>query len=245
MCQNINEQYFVAYFDFLGFKEYVKDNPLNFMVSDYKNILKKIESEKEIYFDSDTIICHWFSDTFLFCAKLDQDNFEKVFCQIQTASMEFFEEMMCSNNPIPLRGALTVGEFYTEPEHDIFLGEALIKAYEYAENIDWLGFVLTPEILTLLKQDKRENEINFCNRHYVEHEVPYKENKKKEKPTRLLALRLDQFNQDGGNVRLFWDRLGQMEGTAPKKAKVKYQNTQEFMLKNCPQLKKLIDKENL
>ena len=38
--------------------------------------------------------------------------------------------------------------------------------------------------------------------------------------------------------------LVQMEHTAPKEAKVKYENTKKFMLKNCPPLKKLFDKEN-
>ncbi len=238
MRQNIHEQYFVAYFDFLGFKEYVKKNPLNLIVSNYKAVLKRIKKKEGIYFDVDKIICQWFSDTFLFCAKANSDQFEQTFFQMQALSMAFFKEMISKH--IPLKGALTVGEFYTEPEHGIFLGEALIKAYEYAENQNWLGFVLTPEILTLLEQNKREKEISFCKRHYVEYEVPYKKNTKR----RLLAYRLDKFNK-GINIKKIgdynlWRALVQMEHTAPKKAKVKYQNTKEFMLESCALLKTLV-----
>lgn len=242
MCQNIHDRYFVAYFDFLGFREYVKENPLSFTVSDYKEVLKSIKEKEGIYFDVDKIICSWFSDTFLFCAKADTDEFERAFGNIQLLSSSFFKEMIFKQ--IPLRGALTVGEFYPEPKRNIFLGKALIKAYDYAENQNWLGFVLTTEIITLLKKYECNEEIGLCERTYKEYKVPYKESKTR----RLLAYRLDKFNRNGSNMDArdywLWDALVQMEHTAPKKAKVKYQKTKEFMLESCPRLKTLVDEED-
>jgi hypothetical protein len=35
-------------------------------------------------------------------------------------------------------------------EHNIFVGEALIDAYEYGEKQDWLGFLLTPAVYETL-----------------------------------------------------------------------------------------------
>ncbi len=240
MCQNDKlGQYFVAYFDFLGFEKYVEDNSLNYIVNEYKDVLKSIKEKEGIYFD--IITCTWFSDTFLFYAKANSDEFERAFGQIQCLSTSFFREMIF--NLKPLRGALTIGEFYAEPEHNIFLGEALIKAYKYAENQNWLGFVLTPEIITLLKKYECDKEIGFCEHTYKKYEVPYKENNK-----RLLAWRLDKFNRNGSDMDAkdywLWDAVVKMEHTAPEKAKVKYKNTKKFILESCPRLKKLVDKEN-
>jgi len=44
-----------------------------------------------------------------------------------------------------------VGELYTQKKKNIFLGRALIDAYEYGEKQNWLGFILTPKVYERLK----------------------------------------------------------------------------------------------
>ncbi len=242
MYQDTYDQYFVAYFDFLGFKEYVKNTSLASVLFLYRDAIKNIYRKTGGYYDPDTMIYQWFSDTFLFCVKLEQDDVEKPFMDIYRLSTTFFRDMICKG--IPLRGALTLGGCYADTEHDIFLGEAIIEAYDYAENQNWIGFVLTPEILPLLEQHKCEELIGLVGRTYAEYEVPYRGDEKR----KLLAWRLDKYNKNT-NIKTtgdyyLWNALVQMEQEAPEEARGKYDNTKKFMLKNCPPLKKLFDKEN-
>ena len=45
---------------------------------------------------------------------------------------------------IPLRGALSCGDFFAHKESGIFIGPALVDAYRLCEDQDWIGFALSP-----------------------------------------------------------------------------------------------------
>jgi hypothetical protein len=81
-----------------------------------------------------------FSDTFILYAAGGSDD---SFLILDSATRTFFTEMVLKR--IPLRGALTYGHLYADRAKGIFLGPALIEAYEYAERQNWIGFILTPQ----------------------------------------------------------------------------------------------------
>lgn len=233
-------EYLVAYFDILGFEAYVKKNGLDSVVSEYKKILQDIQNKPEPRLDLKGFSSHWFSDTFLFLFKLEKENFKDSFNHMMYWSKSFFHKMTLKH--WPLRGALTLGDLYAEPENDIFLGQALIDAYDCAENQNWLGFVLTPMIIERLEKLSCEK-LNSYKRYFIQYEVPYKDNKSRN----LFALRLDKFNSGvkPRNSRSYdlWPILSIMKQNAPKKDWVKYDNTKTFMLKSCQTLRDIVQSE--
>lgn len=239
MCSGDGRQdeYLVAYFDILGFKKYVERNRLYSVVSEYKRILQEIQNSSKPRSDLKGFSYHWFSDTFLFLFRLEEENFKCSFDYMMYLSKSFFHKMTLKRQS--LRGAFTLGELYAEPKNNIFLGQALIEAHDYAENQDWLGFVLTPTIIERLKKLS----CNSYERYFVQYKVPYKENKSRN----LFALRLDKFNSgvNPRNSRSYdlWPILSIMERNAPKKAWVKYENTKTFMLNNCQPLRDIVQRE--
>ncbi len=88
------------------------------------------------------IIFSWFSDTFIIYSR---GRSAQDFARIELVGRVFFERLIIRG--IPVRGALTFGGLYSQSARNIFVGPALIDAYRYAENQDWLGFVLTPSAI--------------------------------------------------------------------------------------------------
>ena len=66
---------------------------------------------------------------------------------------------------IPVRGSLSIGDLYTLQRKNIFIGKALIDAYEYGEKQNWLGFILTPSVHAHLKGGSLELERRVYYRH--------------------------------------------------------------------------------
>jgi hypothetical protein len=55
---------------------------------------------------------------------------------------------------IPVKGAISCGDLYVDSENTLFFGEALIEAYEYGENHDWIGLLLCPSMEERFKGQK-------------------------------------------------------------------------------------------
>ena len=127
-----------AYFDLLGFANLVRTHKIEHVLPLYAEVLATITQKAESR-RSKGISYTWFSDTFIIFTR---GSSEKEFSLIEQVSRLFFQKLILSQ--IPVRGALTVGLLYTQQQKNIFLGEALIDAYEYGEKQDWLGFLLTP-----------------------------------------------------------------------------------------------------
>jgi len=51
---------------------------------------------------------------------------------------------------IPARGAIAFGELYADASERIFYCKGLIQAYEYAEEQDWIGLILSPSTVERL-----------------------------------------------------------------------------------------------
>jgi hypothetical protein len=44
------------------------------------------------------------------------------------------------------RGAISFGDFHANPADEIYVGRALVEAYEWAESQDWIGVVVAPSL---------------------------------------------------------------------------------------------------
>jgi len=81
----------------------------------------------------------WFSDTFLmFCP----DDSLQAYRIIQSAAKRFMHS--CISSRIPMRGAIAVGSLLRSPDKRSFVGKGFLEAFEYAEDQDWIGLLLTP-----------------------------------------------------------------------------------------------------
>jgi len=144
---------FIAYFDILGFKELINSTEnLEPIISDFKRIIQghtNIQQEfgQEYqgfnfyegpeYLD-ERIRGVTYSDTILF---LSTNDTLADFLLLVLVSRNFFIHTL--KNGFPLRGAIHVGDIHYE--EDVYMGPALVTAYEWAEDQDWAGIIITPE----------------------------------------------------------------------------------------------------
>lgn len=229
----INGNCWVAYFDILGFKNRLS-KVLGYSKTDeevppamdafvevyYKTILRKLQEKGKWL--PDKVSIHWFSDTFLLYTF--DDSPESFLC-IERSARHFFSKIICKR--IPLRGALGIGAFYADKENGIFLGPALIDAYQYAEKQHWIGLVLTP------KACSESQKWNLCppdRGKYIKCDVPMKGGEIEE----LFAYKREMI-VNGENVLL--NPIRQMQEEAKqrhpdeyeRRYKAKYENTLKFM----------------
>jgi len=133
----------VAYFDILGFKNeiYLNRGQLSVLAYMYKEVIEHINGKlKNIPSFRSLYGCSWFSDTFLLYSL---DDSIKSYNTVYSAAKQFFDYMTITKKWL-LRGAIAVGDFYVDMNNSIYLGEALIDAYNFTEKQDWIGMVLTP-----------------------------------------------------------------------------------------------------
>ncbi len=143
----INGNCWLACFDILGFKERILGFEKTYGVGMlnrfadviYKDILDTLQcAERE--FQGRVYAC-WASDTFVFYTP---DVSRTSLVLISAAAIRFVCRMIRHSPSYMPRGALGTGQFYADRQNNIFLGSALIDAYEYAEKQNWIGFVVTP-----------------------------------------------------------------------------------------------------
>lgn len=135
-----------CYLDLLGFAALVSGKNIEQVIPLYKNALAEMEriaSPKKKH----GVIYSWFSDTFIIYSR---GGSEQDFAYVERVGRVFFQQLILHR--IPVRGALTYGTLYSQSSKNIFVGPALIDAYSYGENQDWLGFVLTPSAFSRLSE---------------------------------------------------------------------------------------------
>ena len=127
--------------------------------------------------------------------------------------------------------------FYADKESNTFFGPALIEAYHYGENQDWIGFVLTPSAINQMTAincpaNKRLN--------YAYWDIPYKKAAycaSARKDARILQKSLLAYII-GGNLslngrNLCLDKLCEMKGKLKDDRLIrKYENTISFIVAN-------------
>ena len=143
---------YVAFFDILGFKNWVKtegSRKVFVYIRGFMNLMIRASMPKSVVnadmsVDLETSIISYinFSDSIVFYS-LD-DSYE-AFRSMLKVCAEFMNVIICGPTRA-LRGALSHGEFYADPENNAYVGQALIDAIELEKKQDWLGVSLHSSI---------------------------------------------------------------------------------------------------
>jgi len=173
-CSNANEadgkKVFVAYFDILGFKNYVMNHDLNELVKMMDDFVRDSQSSTtdrnkfsshscESDMSTSKVKVLHVSDSLIYWT---QGNSIEDFENILDASRKLF--MITNTTRVPLRGCITYGDLYFTPytisentnkfyQFSMF-GKSIVHAYTKAENIKIVGCVIDDFAI------RRVNEIN-------------------------------------------------------------------------------------
>jgi hypothetical protein len=169
----------------------------------------------------------WFSDTFIVFSRRDS---LREFHQIEMIGRNFFLELLLAH--IPSRGALSHGRLYSQKRKNIFLGQALIDAYEYGEKQDWLGFLLSPTVSkglsdkgALTGPPDRDNVLALYS-----HQLPNGVIKHP-RPDGVLAY---AFRDVMDTIGAYLSAIDEMQKNAPETSRAKYDNVRFFVQHNRP-----------
>ncbi len=146
----------VSYLDLLGFTDLVNKRPFVETITLYEQVceqaIRRTSNENNV-----NIGITWFSDTFLLYSP---DDTYCSFFAIDYATLSIINNLITKS--IPVRGAMSCGDFAADRETSAFFGPALIEAYHYGENQDWIGFILTPSAVNQLTAiDYYLSEVNY------------------------------------------------------------------------------------
>jgi hypothetical protein len=133
---------------------------------------------------------------------------------------------------MPLRGALSFGYFYADKKRNVYIGDALIKAVEFTEKQDWVGFVLTPQTIERLLKHDRLSRVLSHNSEYRKYQVPVKlvkDTKVELNQEELYAFKF--YKDDPSMIRKVELMYQAIKGNAVVRPDVlrKYKNTQKFI----------------
>lgn len=205
-----------AYFDLLGFAQLVRTSEIHSVLPIYKKVLETIEGKAGPK-QPKGLSYSWFSDTFIIFTR--GSSLEE-FGLIEQAARLFFQRLIL--HEIPVRGAISHGDLYTQQEKNIFLGEALMDVYEYGEKQNWLNFVISPSALKAL------DNLSFP----MSERAHYRMVEKKgviTHPVNKLVYAYAFNNGTVNGINPLLKSLRTMMDSSPKNQKIKYENTIEFI----------------
>jgi hypothetical protein len=133
----------VACVDLLGFSQTVRQGDWPSIISVYEQSLEQLVDGAGHRLHVDHA---WFSDTFLLYTS---DDSAASFADIEMRTRFFVQGLLLRH--IPMRGALSCGDFFAHPDSTVFIGPALVDAYRLCEDQDWIGFVLSPSAIEQMK----------------------------------------------------------------------------------------------
>lgn len=187
---NLQEVY-LAYFDFLGFKEFVQNNEDKKIIGRMDHIFRDIESALGLGnyrepqngiiisdLSDSRLNCLNISDTVLFWTnKCDYESLTEL---IKVAYK--FNWLQILNN-FPIRGSIIKGKIRLVSGNQInsnggsysvecLYGKGLIKAHEKAECQNWAGTVIDESIISDFEQNLKWKD--FLSNYAVKYKVPYK-----------------------------------------------------------------------
>jgi hypothetical protein len=182
---------FIAYFDYLGFKQFIENNDLEYQTRVIGNNFRDIESAlgKGKYIEAahgsiadlsqSNINCINFSDTVVFWTN---DDSESSLMEILQVSHKF--NWQAIDFFFPARGALVYGEIvYVDFKRknaagglyniNSVFGKGLVRAHEKAEKQHWAGTVLDETFIEELAKRGYDTE-SFLKPFAKRYKVPYK-----------------------------------------------------------------------
>lgn len=141
---------FVAHIDILGMRAMVSRDPETAwkVLSGLANVrdhIGKIQltniSSAQQQMLAESVFSVMFSDTIVLFTKTESDNDLQA---LLIASAEILHKAMCAY--VPVRIGVAAGEFFFNIEDSLYLGPALIEAYEIGEASQWLGVRTTEAV---------------------------------------------------------------------------------------------------
>ncbi len=142
----------IAVFDILGFKNMIcrVDHEVSrgLLEDNLDELIEILNSDSANNGQIDYLI---FSDTFVILAP-----------DIEPKSYPWFlrvcKDLIVKsiNIEMPLRGAVGVGPLFFSQHPPILLGEPFVDTYEYCEDQDWVGLLLTPSATSALRRNGLE-----------------------------------------------------------------------------------------
>jgi len=206
--------------DILGFSPKFTGMPKEKKILIYSEIIEALKSachrvsdyrKTPAVFSLKRTNLYWFSDTFIifsdhFSFEEDPNDF------IEDLLRDFFQSVKILflrflYHGFPLRGGIDYGEFIVAPDQNIYIGEALIRAYKDSEKQKWSGISLsnelTKKILSYYKTAK------FLTDYLTDYEIPLKKNhvkiskvidwpndltiKRKEEPEKYIRHKFERY----------------------------------------------------
>ncbi|MDD2345249.1 MAG: hypothetical protein PHY85_03795 [Bacteroidales bacterium] len=180
---NINKR-FIAYFDLLGYRNFIKNNDVSKQYEVLSKIHVQIETaineskkyiEKSIFvvndLNNEKVNFSNYSDTFIFWTNTDtKEEFDAIF----NATIEINHRL--NMNFFPVRGVLLYDELIplnfsskkTEYHINTYFGKGLIIAHDKAENQEWAGTYIDKSVFEIIELDVDQK--NKC----VEYDIPLK-----------------------------------------------------------------------
>lgn len=240
---------FIAYFDFLGFKDFILNNDIEYQNKIMNNIFRDIESslgngkliksQKGLISDisESSINCINFSDTVIFWTN---DNSIESLTEITKVAYKF--NWQAINFFFPVRGSLLYGEIihadyrqYNDGggKYNInsVFGRGIVEAHIKAESQDWAGSVIDQSIIDFLIENDLEP-ISYLSDYAKQYKIPYKTNIKimeSEFAFRLVKGSLNEEaykNYSNSIERNFADHK---KDISDPRVKLKLKNTLEYL----------------
>ena len=210
----------VSYVDLLGFSEIVRSKSWSNVFAYYTRAIERFVRDQGF---EPEVNKTWFSDTFLIYSS---DSSMNSFGSVESTTRWFIYHL--TNAGIPVRGAMSYGDFYADKNNNVFFGEAFIEAYSFGENQNWIGFIICPSAIEQMKAiglpaDQRLD--------YAYWKIPYKK-MWSDIPEKLPAYIIGGSGErDGKNVCL--EKLKGMKASQSDDLIIqKYNNTIDFILRN-------------
>ncbi len=209
----------VAYFDLLGFGDFVSNHPPESVFALYETCIEVFKHQEKHVPELEYV---HFSDTFLIYARNDSAG---SFAAIDMVSRWFVNHLI--HRQIPLRGALACDDFYADKSRSIFLGKALVEASKLGERYNWIGFVLCPSAVERmgainLPVDERLNFMRWEAPLKVATQVEHR----KERAVAYLIGASSTVNGQNIYAQVLEEIAGRLEKA---EIKAKYTNTLQFL----------------
>ncbi|TKB85283.1 MAG: hypothetical protein E8D44_05230 [Nitrospira sp.] len=209
----------VAVFDILGFRSTAKQMDAEFqralltdklsdLLTSLENSLAVTQGGIEHLVISDTIV--------LFASSPEP----QAYPSLLQACQRFIEKSIYVK--LPLRGAISIGDTYISQKPLILVGPAFVEAFEFCEDQDWIGLLLTPSASHALKTIR----LDPYHHDFVTEDLPLRN----QSSIGVYAYRF-QNGQMNFNSPLL-PPLRDMQQQAPEKAKDKYERTIAFIQKH-------------
>ena len=129
---------FVAFLDIMGFKDRVARTPHKELLDQLSDFITKVSRYIGQY-DKNEIKLAQFSDSIVLFSNDDSRESLRI---IANATREIMRTALSQDVPIPLKGAIALGEITCDFSKQLFFGQALIDAFLLEENTNYYGVLV-------------------------------------------------------------------------------------------------------